>query len=109
MSRSRSEPKILELRSKVKSNECRSLFKGTFQSPDIENLVFGRDAAFGNPLHILYPSFHDGLRAVIFRERRSYGVLIQSLGVWADFVKPFFHNGPRGIVPGRERTTGHGS
>ena len=80
-----------------------------FQSPDVENLVVGSDAVFWSFFHVLYPSVHDGLRAVIFRERCSDGVLVQLLGVWADFVKPFFHNGPWRIVAGRERTTRHGT
>ena len=108
MSSKRFEPKILEVDSESIGVKDGYQPGGLYQSPDVENLVLSGDAIFRSFFHMFDPSVHDCLCAVIPRERRSDGILIQPLGVWTDFVEPFFHDGSRSVVARRKRTTGHG-
>ena len=108
MSSRRFEPKILEVCSESIGVKDGYQPGGLYQSPDVENLVLSGDAIFWSFFHVFDPSVHNCLCAVVLRERRSDGILVQPLGIWTDFVKPFFHYGSRSIVARRKRTAGHG-
>ena len=109
MSSRRFEPKILEGCSESIGVKEGYQPGGVYQSPDVENLVLGGDAVFWGFFHMFDPSVHDCLCAVIPREGRSDGIFVEPLGVWTDFVEPFFHDGSWGIVARRKRTAGHGT
>ena len=109
MSRRRLEPKILKGCSESIHMNDGHQPGGLYQSPDVENLVFSGDAVFWSFFHMFDPSVHDGPRAVILRERRPDGLLIQLFRVWTDFVEPFFHNGSRSIIARGKWTASHGT
>ena len=106
ISRIRLEPKILEVHSEsIHVNAITS--PGSLELPDVENLVIGDHAFFWSFFDVFYPSIHDGPCAVLFWKRRPDGIPIEPFWVWADDVKPFFHDGSRRVIARHERSAGH--